>query len=453
MPKNGNSEYKVFTKCTGLNDSTQITSVAYTPDGVTDITSCVDMTVTPEGKLVKAPALVNVFTHDTAITDIVAGNRMLIQDSVLLNSFNGTTVTPLTNSPTLQVGVKAKYISTPLDIRFSVGGEQYKVLNSANVVSTLALGTYVGPDISKVFSKMPVFTSGFMLGAKLYSTYGKFLQWSEDYSYDLYNIADNFIGHTSDILQSGAIPGCVVTLHATGVTVYSGNGPHDFIKTWYPCSVINGTLFSGFISKVYEYAHVFMCNDGVYIITSDGKLANLTVKNTDSLNTLNTSYNTVRIVDGKYLAYGNTVCVEYDFQVKGVFLRSTRSIIASCAFNNKNYFAAGLTLNTLSDSENTAATTCGVTFPYNDFGTDQTKNIRFVYFTGKITGTASVTVRNQFGQSVTKDISNIGYVQKYKITGLRPCKGNKLSLEFSSSSGAFKIEEISVETIACSSRN
>lgn len=443
----------LFKNCTGLNDSAQMSDAKYDIEGNTDLIGCMNMTVTDKGKLVKVPALVSKLVMPSAIDNISAGTRMFVQSGTGIGEYNGiATVTPLTVSPVCVPGTKAKFIHTPIDARIGVTAGQYKVAKASSSAVELSLGTHAGPVTSKVFSKMPTFNSGFVFNSKLYSAFGNFLQYSEDYYYDVWNLGDSFIGSKNEVLQSGQVPGCVITVHEDGVTGYFGTGPHDFVKKFFPCSVINGTLFSGFISKVYDSAHVFLCTDGVYVLTADGKLSNLTVTNTHKLNILNTTYNTVIIQDGKYLAYGNTVCVEFDFQLKVLLIRGTLGITASCLWNNKAYYSSGVMLAELGTGDATGAVDCSVKLPYNDLGTDEAKQLRFVYFTGYIGGTAEIVVRNQFGQSVTKDISNLGYVQNYKITGLRECKGNKLSLEVLSHTGIFKIEEIRATFLNCSSR-
>ena len=197
-----------------------------------------------------------------------------------------------------------------------------------------------------------------------------------------------------------------------------------------------------------------MCSDGVYIVTTDGKLTNLTVDNTDKLDVLNTVYHTVKVVDGKYLAFGDSVCVEYDLKVKGLYTRSNDGIKCSGIYQNTTYFGSGLDVVYLdTENDNLLSIPISVQLPYNDFGIPQYKQFRFLYLTGTITGSATVTVRNQYGDSVTKDISNIGYVQNYKIDSIRTCKGPKLSVEFNCTSGMFRLEELRGAYIPTSSRH
>jgi hypothetical protein len=184
-----------------------------------------------------------------------------------------------------------------------------------------------------------------------------------------------------------------------------------------------------------------MCTDGVYILTADGKLANLTVANTDHLNILNTSYSAVTVTDGKYLAFGNLCCIEYDFQVKALLLRSTFGIKSTCLWNNKQYYGSGTKLLVHGTTQDTTMPV-SVRLPFNDFGDQRNKQIRVLYFTGKITGSASIVVRNQYGNSITRDVSSLGYVQNYRLSGLRSCKGQKLSVEFIVKNGEFKLEEL-----------
>jgi hypothetical protein len=440
----GKHEVMLFTKCTGLNDSLETSAAAFNVDGVTDVIGCLNVTVTPEGKLVKVPELTEILTHTDVIDELTAGTRMLAQSASGLSEFNGTNFTPLLNSPSFTPGVKATYIHTPIDVRIRTApAVQHKLVKGAVSTSAITLGSYAGPATSRssAFSKMPDFTSGFVFNSRLYAAFGNFLQYSEEYYYDLWHLGDGHIGSKNAVLQSGQIPGCVITIHSDGVTGYFGTGPEDFQRKFFPCSVISGTLFSGFLSKVYDSAHVFMCTDGVYILTADGKLVNLTVANTDHLDILNTSYSAVTVVDGKYLAFGNLCCIEYDFQVRALLLRSTFDIKSTCLWNNKQYYGSGKKLLAYGVKQDTTMP-ASVRLPFNDFGDQRNKQIRVLYFTGKITGSASVVVRNQYGNSITRDVSNIGYVQNYRLSGLRSCKGQKLSVEFIVKHGEFKLEEL-----------
>jgi hypothetical protein len=456
-PDTKSHEVVLFSKCTGLNDSLETTAAAYLPDGTTDVIACLNVTTTPEGKLVKVPALSTVFAHSTAVDELTAGLRMFVQNGTDLSEFDGTSLTPLVSAPTFTAGVKSKYVHTPIDLRVRVStGISHKLKNGLTSTAALTLGTYVGPANSRssVFEKMPDFTGAFLYNARLISYFGNFLQYSEPYNYDLWHLTDNQIGSKNAIVQAGQIPGCVVTMHSDGINAYfCGDISKVENKTFYPCSPIAGTLYSGFLSKVYESAHVFLCADGVYVLDATGKLVNLTVANTDHLDTLNTSYNTVSVENGKYLAYGNAVCVEYDFQVKALLIRSTFGITTSCFWNKQQYFGSGVNIVKQLDTQNTGTLVTTVQLPYSDFFLPFHKQIRFLYFTGKITGPAFITVRNQYGQSVTKDISNIGYVQNYKITGLRTCKGPRLSVEITTQSGEFKLEELRAAFNTCSNYN
>lgn len=444
----------LFKRCTGYNDSEYSHDVRYDLEGNTDIIGCENMTTTPDGKLVKVPALSTVANSVAAIDEVTAGSRMFVQAGAGISEYTGTAIVPLTVSPVVVAGNKAKYIHTPLDTRIAVSaGVQYKIPAATSSAVPIALGTYTGPAVSTQFSKMPDFSGGFVLGSKLYIHAGKFLQYSEDYSYDLWSLGDGFIGHQSTITASGKIPGCVIAMHVNGVTAYLGTGPHDFQMKFFPCLPLAGTLFSGFVSKLYDSAHVFLCNDGVYVLTADGKLSNVTLSNTTRLSLLNTSYNTVVLVGGKYLAFGNSKCVEFDFVTKAMTLRDTAGITSSCLWNDTAYFGSGNVLGKFATADNDGTLNCKVQLPYNDFGTDENKHIRFVYITGYIGGDAAITVYNQDGISATKYISDLGYVRNYKVDGLSRCKGNKLSVELVSTSGIFKLEEVRATFVNCSSRH
>jgi hypothetical protein len=458
-------EAVLFSKCKGLNDNFQTTAAYYDEKGLTEVIGCRNLTVTHEGKLIKVPALETVITHDDSIDVLTAGSssRLFMQSGSTLHVVTGTDIpishvvgspgfTSITGLQNFTAGVKAKYIHTPIDTRVSYATagndptaiKQYKVPVATVVGTELALGTYAGPPTTKAFAKMPLFSGGFVHNSKLYASYGSFLQYSEDYYYDVWNIGDGFIGSATPVLQSGAIPGCVLTMHSNGVTAYFGTGPHDFVKKFYPCKPLEGTLYSGFVSKVYDYVHCFLCYNGFYTLEANGKLTNQTLGSTDYVFKINNSYNSCGIHDGKYLAFGSTSCVEFDFLNKALLLRDNFGITTCAFWDNELYLGAGVALKHFApdEVEDSTKVISSVRLPFNTWGVDNNKQTRFLYFTGNITGTVDFILRNQNGDSVTKTISNVGYVQNYKVTSLRTVRGNKLSVEIVSKSGKFKLEEL-----------
>ena len=176
------------------------------------------------------------------------------------------------------------------------------------------------PTTSKTFAKQPAYLQAFVYNAKMYSINAedpRFLQYSEDYHYDVYNLADNFYGHKNAIINASAIysekpgdSGCILCMHDDGVTLYDGPGPHDFTTKFYACTPYKETMFSGFISKAYGYGHVFLATDGIYFIDPSGNVTNLTLNTLQYIDELNDSYTCSTVADGKYLAYGNHVCIE-----------------------------------------------------------------------------------------------------------------------------------------------
>jgi archaellin len=442
----------LFSKSTGLNDSYETTGPQYTADGATDIIACKNLTTTPEGKLIKVPDY-NTVVSSGPVLAMTSGDRILCQKDGHLEEFNGNSCNLLTTSPAFLDGVIAKLITTPVDIRINNGSELYKYVTGSTSYSVLVLGAYKGPYTSQSFSRMPSFDSGFVFNSKLFITKDKFLSHSEDYYYDVWKNSSNYITSNSPILQSGQIPGCIITTHKNGVTGYFGTSINKFEKKFYPCEVLNGSLYSGLVSKIYDNAHVFMCTDGVYVLTADGKLINLTVTNTDHLDLLNTQYTTTVVIDGKYLAYGDLLCVEYDFVTKAISLRDTNTVNCSGIYKNIQYFGNSTGLVSFGTYPGISTLTTTVQLPYSDMGNSNTKQLRYLYFTGKITGSATLTIRNQYGNVVTKDISNLGYVQNHKISGIRLIKGQKLSVEITTQDGEFKLEELRSAFYICSSRN
>jgi hypothetical protein len=446
----------LFRKCLGLNDArafgTQkmITDPRDPEAGNVELIDCLNLTTTPDSCLEKLPPLVTVLDTGAPVTSLSSGSRCMFGD--------GTNIKEWTGGSTVVTRFPAQYgltIHTPLDARVASGGKVYKSINPSGAMVEALVGSYTGPPVQKPFSAMPVFKQAFVYNAKLYAVNAadpRFIQYSEDYAYDLYNLADNSIGSALPVWESGAIPGVMLTTHDGGVTVYSGAGPHDFTKKFYPCNVIDKTLYSGFVSKVYGYSHIFLCDDGVYVVGPSGDLVNVTVDQTDHIDVLNDSYSCTTVLSGKYLAVGNRLGIEYDFKTKSLLKRSSFGIAAACVHNGVNYFAVGNTIAGLgSDIDSSGAYSCSMTLPYSDFSARGKKSIEALYFTGTIDGDVTITATDQTGNSWNKEISvELVNVSGYRITTPRGYLGNHISISIECTSGVFRLEELTASFNASS---
>lgn len=445
----------LFKRCLGLNDArafgTQkmITNPRDPEVGSVELTDCLNLTTTDDGAVEKIAPFVTAITHSAPITAISAGKRFLFTDGVDTREWTtGTTVVnrfPATTGP---------MVHTVLDCRVSTASKVYKSVHPAVAMAEAVVGTNPNPATSKAFAGQPAFDHAFTYNAKLYSVNHadpRFLQCCEDYHYDLWNLADGFVGHLMPVLQAGAIPGVMLTLHDSGVTVYPGSGPADFAKRFYPCDAIDGTLFSGFISKVYGYGHIFLCSDGVYAVLADGELKNLTVSTAGSIGTLNSSYSCATVQDGKYLVFGNALCIEYDFQTKAVMKRSS-GVTSATGWNGINYYAVGSTVATMGTAIDTGSIAASLTLPFSDWGSAGAKSISDFYFTGTIGGDVLLTATDNVGKSWEVNVSGIGEVSNYRIKTPKGMLGNHISLKIDCTSGAFRMEELAV-VVAASKRS
>ena len=441
------SQAILFTTCLGLNDARSQSSQKADPrTGKTELIDCLNMTITPDSCVEKIPGFVSKVIHSAAVTRVSAGSRLFFQDAVDTYELSGVTAT---NRFPAVVGPIAH---TPLDARISAPLAVYKSLNSTPTMQQALVGTYSGPPVSTTFSAMPLFDNAFVLNSRLYAAKGNFLQYSLPYAYDLWAIGDNFIGHASVVIQSGCIPAAgplpavVICTHENGVSLYTGSGPENFAKSFYPCDVLAGSLYSGFISKADGYGHLFLCSDGVYLVNQEGTLTNLSKDSTDNLGSLNTSCAGAIVHAGKYLAFGNAVCVEYDFQTKAVMKRAPFGVSSSCLHNGTPYLAQGsqvITLATEIDTGNTFESSLAL--PYSDLGKPGRKSFSDMYFTGEVTGELVITARDQDQDDPERwevTVDDIGKVQNYRIKLPRAVIGSKVSFELKCTSGAFRLEEL-----------
>lgn len=438
----------LFRKCLGLNDArafgtqTMIVNPRDPKAGDVEFIDCLNVTTTSDGSVEKIAPFVTALTHSDTITNISAGTRFLIEDSTdiwewttdpaVINRF------PLLNGP---------MVHTPIDCRVSSTTNVYRSKDNAPAVEEALRGIYPLPVTSKPYYGMPTFDQALVYYGRMYLiNHGdpRFIQYSENFAYDVYHLADNFIGHKQDVIQIGTIPGVMVALHATGVSVYSGTGPSDFKKVFWPVTPISKTLFSGLVPKVYGYAHVFLCTDGVYMVGQDGQLKNLTVSQIDRVDILNASYTCATVQGGKYLAFGNSICLEYDFETKAVLKRSPFSVVGAAVWNSVNYYAAGDKVVTLGpDIDITDDFATLITLPFSDLGAPGKKIIESLYFTGTINGEMLITATDQTGVLWEREISEEWVnVSNRQIKTSRIFLGNHISFKIECTSGSFRLEEL-----------
>ena len=338
---------------------------------------CSGITLTTEGFVCSSPGASLVYTNSTPITSLSGGpRRILFTDAVETKEWVGgsaVTTFPFVSGPA---------VHTPIDVRVSSLTKVYKSSHGTAVSSEAVVGVNPDPVDSIAYGAMPAFSSGFVHGARLCVVSGKFIRYSKAYHYDLWNPGDGFIGHQFDCLQAGSIPGCVCVAHAEGVTVYVGGdiASPDVVKKFYPCRYIPNTLASGQLSQSGDYGHVFLCADGVRIIGADGALVDASADALRGLSALNSSYSSAALHDGKYLAFGDASCVEWDINLKAAVSRRAHGI--GSVAGSTLYVVDGAGLYTSSGDGAGSM----IQLPFSSMGSGVNKSITDLYFTGSVIG-------------------------------------------------------------------
>lgn len=448
------NEAILFSRCLGINDIKAFASQETHPDpkddkrGQTELLSALNVTTTVDGAVEKIPGFSNLLTHTAPITNVSGEGRLFFQDATNTYEWTGAIVNRFS-------GHTGPVCHTPIDARVATATKVYRSNNSTPTAEEALVGTDPDPLISRRFYQMPVYKTAFVYNAHLYAVNKadpRFLQYSKAYGYDLWNLGDDFFPFKQAILSAGSIvsektqqTGCILCLHDGAVSVLDGSGPADFTTKFYPCEPIDNTLYSGFISKAYGYGHVFLCKDGVYMVNPDGVIANLTIGKTNNLGDLNTSYHGAVVQGGKYLAFGNSYCVEYDFQTKAVMRREGFSITSVSQWNGNTVVSTGDDIVTI---DSTSSTTddfgCSITMPYSTFGVPGAKSISDMYFTGNLGDGITITATDNEGHSWSKDYYGTGVVYNYRLQTPRRVLGNHISISISAS-GAFRLEGLSAQ--------
>jgi len=445
------SEAVLFRKCLGLNDvrafgtQTLITNPRAEGAGNAELVACTNLTITDDGVIEKIPSFSTAITHSAPVINLSAGyDRFIYQDAINTNEWDGT------NIAIVGAVLNGHIAHTPIDVRLSTPTKIYKSTIAGAAMLEAALGDLSNnPDRDvKSYSKQPPFNQAFVYNGHLYGVNSEkqgFLQWSRWTQFDVWNLADDFMQVAeTPILQAGAIPGVLVTTHATGVTVYTGTDPNTgFTKRFYPCAPYANTLFSGMIGKTVGYMHILMTTNGIYAVTPDGAFGRLT----ESLNTpgtFNSSYKCATVTARKYLAFGDSKCVEYDFKNKSVMMRDSLGVASACVFRDTTYFATGSTVTKSSGVIDTGnVIQCSLTLPFSDLSAPGKKVIDSLYFTGTMTGSMTITATDQNGNVWDRVVTGeLRAVSNYRIKMPHTKLGNHISFKINCTSGAFRLEEL-----------
>jgi hypothetical protein len=439
----------LFKRCLGLNDIHSFATQQNNPKpddpnaGNTELIDCLNLTTTRDGALESLPALVTAFTHSAPITNISADKRFMFQDSIDTLEWTGTDIYnrfPICDGPIAH---------TPVDVRVCTPSAVYKSRNNVLTMEQALVGTNPNPITSIPFYQMPLYDQAFVYNAKCYVVNAadkRFLQYSEDYHYDLWALGDRFFSFKDEILQSGAVfsekpnqTGAICLVHAYGVSILDGSNPTDFTTKYYDCTVIDGSLFSGFISKLYGYGHVFLCDDGVYMIDADGTMVDLTIGLTSYLKSLNTVIHSATVHDGKYIACGDLCSIEYDFYTKTILKHSCMGV-STTVWRDQPWFASGEFVKTYG-IDDSLLLDASMQLPYSNLGNDGAKSIYDMYFTGTINGTLSIAAYCNEEKTWEKTIDGIGTVSNYRIKTPSCVLGNHVSFKLSSTN-KFRLEKL-----------
>lgn len=445
------SEAILFRKCLGLNDArafgtqTLVTNLRAEGAGNAELIDCLNLTVTDDGAVEKIASFTTAITHSAPITNISAGyDRFIYQDGIDTKEWDGT------NIATIGAVLDGPVAHTPNDVRISTITKIYKSTVAGAAMSEATLGDLSNlPDRAvKAYSKQPPYKQALVYNGHLYGINQadpRFLQWSSWTHFDAWRLADDFMQtHVSPILQVGAIPGVLITTHVTGVTVYTGTDQSTgFTKRFYPCAPYDNTLYSGLISKNIGYMHVLIAADGIYAVAPDGVFGRIT-ESLDAMTALNSSYTCATVTDRKYLAFGNSVGIEYDFKNKSVLKREPLGVVAAAIFKDTTYYATGSTIVKSSGAIDAGAVIqCSLTLPFSDLSAPGNKVIDSLYFTGTMSGSMTITATDQNGESWVREVDDeLLAVSNYRIKTSDMKLGNHISFKIDCTAGAFRLEDL-----------
>ena len=439
----------LFQTCKGLNDTgTVLTANVDTKTGDSDLRDSDGVTIDYNGNLISSFGLglvaelpgniVALSTNATASSHdrcvLQAGNKLYDWDGSNFTVIQIVVATVLTD--VVITGV-AKICQTNTDVRYNNNGTVYRIPNHSNIAVLATVGdTSFLPPTSKVYNGMPAFNGGFTANGRLYTWVGDFIQYSEMWAYDVWNLADNHMYMNSEILQAGYIPGCMVIMCAEKFVVLTGTGPHDFVYNEYPTRTKVNTLWSGWADKL-GYGHILCSSHGIVIVTQDGKVNHVTetrVENAFDGNFVGASAN-----DAKYIAMGDALNIEYDFVNKCALTTTKPHVDFVTEFQEDFLFAEG---NKLYIQTEQVKVHCWLLLPFTDMGSKWNKRINRLYISGEFVGDLTLTVLYKDSDGASKSLDINGIVSDEVITGFGTGKSVYISIQIEFTGTYFYLDSI-----------
>lgn len=394
----------VVTKVLGINDSGVGNAVVNSDTGECEVSQCVNMIPNESGYLTMAPERRFFATAPAVITAVFSGyGRTFVQCGTVLYRLDGDVFTAIT-APNL-VGTVAGVV-TEIDMRYVSNSVTYKVVHGSNAASACVAGVHVNPDKVITYSAMPAFSKAFTHGGSLFVATGEFVRSSEVNYYDCWDLTDTYVWAGSGIIDAGSIPGCIVLLTARKAIVITGYNKRDFKYSEYVLSPVANTLWSGYSSDI-GYFHMFIAEDGVYIVTPEGKLSN-TSKHKCNKSTFSGTFNGAAVTELGYFAYSDIGCVHQSLVSAGYFKASCAGTLCSngLVYDGDCLYTIG---GTWRDGK--------FVLPPMTFGTEHKKRVRALYITGVIIGAVVVVLETDDGAVSGVAETFTGLVQSARMQG------------------------------------
>lgn len=419
----------VVTKVLGINDSGVGNAGVNSETGECEVSQCVNMIPNESGYLTMAPERKFFTNAPAAITTVFSGyGKTFVQCGTVLYRLDGDVFTAIT-APDLVGAVTG--VVTAIDARYTSNAVTYKVVHGSDVASACVAGAHANPDKVITYSAMPAFSKAFTHGGALFVVTGEFVRSSEVNYYDCWDLTDTYIWAGSDITDAGSIPGCIVLLTARKAIVITGYNKRDFKYAEYAMLPVANTLWSGDSADA-GYLHMFIAEDGVYIVTPDGNLVN-TSKRKCNKNTFSGIFNGAAVTELGYFAYSDIGCVHQSMVSAGYFKTT-----CSGTLHSNGLVADGDCLYIIANTMHTGK----FVLPPMSFGTEHKKRVRALYIAGVIIGTVTVLLETDDG--AISGVAEIftGLVQSARMQGFSTLLSTNVKITVSFEGEYFELHNL-----------
>lgn len=422
--------YHLYSKCAGLNYGVRPQDLLWNQDTSTvELAQCLDIHVTPSGKICRLPAWNSVDLLSLAHT-LFSDKRTFVGVGVNLYELVNGQLLPVKDDGT---GNEISICVYGEDAYCCDGEELFVINNEQQIRAWETEATKVGIPSSRVYANPMPHTKAVNAFGRVFILIDDYiLAGSDPIGPAMFDFSGSLLYDTNKYKNLASLQSLILV--GTETQCYSIG--KDFQRTVISNTpVINNTMAKGYING--NQVIMFMLRDGIYITDESGQVTKVSE---DKINAeeLQLNVRTASLYDDYYRVFDDSYVFTFHVPTKTLTRQSNTVYKAAGKYTlQNNYFC------TISGAQNIdELVESKVIFPAVDLDTHYAKYMRKVVFSGYFTGTVVWTLMNEVGDTHSVTIETTGeYLRDRKIEFPYTLRGRYLQLQLQVN-GAFVLDDV-----------